>query len=121
MHPTLRLLICTKDAEEELSLQSFADNHPDVLDIRMIDNWHDVLSASQDFEVLFLDAQLIPSPEALNRLPDSVSMILLARDTHECRRFRGTRVRSCLLTPVSWESFQWTLRSVQPLYATETA
>ncbi|MFN4892689.1 MAG: hypothetical protein ACK5G0_02865 [Bacteroidota bacterium] len=121
MHPTIKVLICTNDPETELSLRSFSDNHPDVSAIQMAATWTESLSEADHFDVVYLDARLIPSPEALDLLPDGVSVILLAKNANECRRYRGTRVRSCLLTPVSLEPFQWTIRSVQPMYAAEMA
>jgi len=121
MHPTIHILICTHDAETQLSLRSFADNHPDVTGMRMVDTWFEVLGAASEYELIFLDARIIPSPEELNRISNGASVILLADDPNECRRFRGSRVRSCLITPISWESFQWTIRSVQPMYAGEIA
>ena len=121
MHPTIKVLLCTQDPVTELSLRSFADNHPDVSGVLLIDSWTEVLAHANRFEILFIDADLIPNPESLNRIAAGVSVILLVSDTNDCRRYRGTRIRSCLLTPVSWESFQWTIRSVQPLYAAETA
>lgn len=121
MHPTIHVLICTNDAETELTLRSFADNHPDISGIQMAETWTKTLSEAVHFDVLYLDASLIPSPAVLNLIPDGVSVILLAKNSNECRRYRGTRVRSCLLTPVSLESFQWTIRSVQPMYAAEMA
>lgn len=121
MHPTIHVLICTQDAETELSLQSFAENHPDVAGHRIVDTWSQALGAARDFEVMFLDARLLQTPDALDRVANGISVILLASDPNECRRFRGTRVRSCLITPVSWESFQWAIRSVQPMYTDELA
>jgi len=117
----LHTLICTPDAEAQLALQFFAQNHPAIAGVRRVDTWAEALGAAAHSELIFLDPRIIPSPEALNQIAPGVSVILIAGDPHDCRRFRGTRVRSCLLTPVTWESFQWTMRSVQPMYAMETA
>jgi hypothetical protein len=121
MHPTIHVLICTQNLEAELSLQRFAENHPDVSAARSVDTWAEALDASSHYDLLFLDAAVIPTPEDLNRIQNGASVILLAADPNDCRRFKGTRVRSCLIMPVSLESFQWTIRSVQPMYAEEMA
>jgi hypothetical protein len=119
MQPPIRVLICTDDPEIQLSLRTFAENHPDVTGLRLVDTWTEALGAAARFELLFLDVKAIPSVQALDRITNGVSVILLAKDPNACRRFRGTRVNSCLITPVSLESFQWTIRSVQPMYASE--
>lgn len=117
----IHLLICTPDPEAQLSLRFFALNHPAIATVGRVDTWAETVGAANQVELIFLDPRIIPSPEELNRIAPDVSVILLAKDPNDCRRFRGTRARSCLITPVSWESFQWTIRSVQPMYAEEKA
>lgn len=121
MYPTLHMLICTKDAATEITLSSFADNHPDISGFHSVDSWEAAHDAASAYEVLFLDAGMIHSPDALRRIPDGTSVILLADEPNDCRRFKGTRISSCLIKPILWESFQWTIRSVQPMYAEEMA
>lgn len=121
MYAHIRILICTTDPEAQLSIQSYADNHPDVKGVRFVDTWSEVLKVGSQFELLFLDASAIPSPEALDQIPDSISVILLAADPNDCRRFRSSRVRACLILPVRLEAFQWTIRSMQPMYVGEWA
>ena len=118
MHPAVRILICANDPEAQLSLQSFAENHPDVAGIRMVDTWAEVLGAAPRYELIFLEAGILPNAEEVNRIHNGTSVVLLASDPNDCRRFRGTHIRSCLVLPVSWESFQWTIRSIQPMYST---
>ena len=121
MYAHIRILICTTDAEAQLSIQSYADNHPDVQGVRIVETWSEVLEAASQFELLLLDASTIPSPEALDQIPDPISVILLAADPNDCRRFRSSRVRACLILPVRLEAFQWTIRSMQPMYVSELA
>lgn len=116
MYPTLNMLICTQDAATEITLSSFAENHPAISGFHSVDTWEAALDAASAHEVLFLDAGMIESLDALRCIPDGTSVILIADEPNDCRRFKGTRISSCLIKPILWESFQWTIRSVQPMY-----
>lgn len=117
MHVPLRLLICTDDPETQFVLQGFAENHPDVTGFRVVESWELAAAIATRFEMVFVEAHLLTSPLDLQRLPPQISVILLAANVNECRRFRGSPVRGCLIAPVSFEAFQWTIRSMQPMYA----
>ncbi len=121
MHSPVRLLLCTADPETQLSLQGFAGNHPDVTGFRLVESWPDAAAIGTRYEMIFVDTHLIPSPAELEKVSPHVSVILLASDPNDCRRFRRSPVRGCLITPVSFEAFQWTIRSMQPMYAAELA
>ena len=121
MHTPIRLLICTDDSERQLALQEFAENHPDVAGFRLVESWAEAIRQSGRYELIFVESHLLPSAEALKQVPPQVSVFLLADDPNDCRRFRGSLVHGCLMTPISFEAFQWTIRSMQPIYAEETA
>jgi hypothetical protein len=121
MHTPMRLLICTDDAETQFALQAFAENHPDVTGFRIVESWTEALGLARRFEMIFADTHLLSFPEALKEISPQVSVFLLAKDPNDCRRFRGSSIRGCLITPINFEAFQWTIRSMQPIYAEEMA
>ncbi len=121
MHSPVRLLICTADPETQLSLQGFAANHPDVIGFRLVESWPDTAAIGNRYEIIFVDTRLIHSPDELEQVSPHISVILLASDPNDCRRFRHSLIRGCLIAPISFEAFQWTIRSMQPMYTAETA